>query len=362
MRVFIPSASGKGAHGQDERFRTVAAQWRSLGHELVFTAEAGDAEKGGDGRSPGASGLAERLARLLAPWLPKRVDAVYSPSDSPRDVLAAVLARAANPGAGLMVRLGPAGEGASGFAGLRARASRAVCVWLARLGEGRILASTPRERVEALKLGAPTGSVSVAAPGLDAAFFEGARPMAATPRYDAVFPAGPYTPEEVARMAAVWRMVCEADSQARLGVVAWGARDDPAGLTRAAAGAHGLGACVEFAGVLSEEERARVLARAGCLCLPSRDWGFTRHALEAMACGTPVAGFGFEGGEEFFPGGMAVAQGDGADRLARVVLELKADPSRRSFLSAEARLVAARHDWAEVAHRELELIGKRPEI
>jgi phosphatidylinositol alpha 1,6-mannosyltransferase len=116
-----------------------------------------------------------------------------------------------------------------------------------------------------------------------------------------------------------------------------------------------------FLGHLGARARARALAAADVLCLPSRvlpsgrSEGSPTVVLEAQAAGLPVvaaatggvAGLVREGVD-----GVLVPPGDPA-ALRAALARLAADPGRRAALGAAAAAAGAAHDWAVVAPRLL---------
>ena len=121
---------------------------------------------------------------------------------------------------------------------------------------------------------------------------------------------------------------------------------------------------ITFVGFVPHQEVAAYLAAADILMLPSEtqpNWKeqFGRVLLEAMACGTPVAGS--DSGEipnliRDTGGGVVFRERDPAD-LAAIVGPLAHDPNRRAALAcAGASAVADRYDLRVVARRFANLV------
>lgn len=121
-------------------------------------------------------------------------------------------------------------------------------------------------------------------------------------------------------------------------------------LVRAAADA-GVTDMVEFAGHVSEVEKAQQLERAWVLALPSLKEGWGLAVLEAAASGVPTVAYRQAGGvnESVIDRatGLLVDGGEGAfaDALAAVL----GDDELRARLGAGARKHAAQYSWDESA-------------
>ncbi|MCU0301567.1 MAG: glycosyltransferase family 4 protein [Candidatus Nanopelagicales bacterium] len=121
-----------------------------------------------------------------------------------------------------------------------------------------------------------------------------------------------------------------------------------AGLPPAIAG------CVEFLGLVSQEDKARALHSADLYVAPNTGGeSFGIILLEAMAAGAPVVASDLDAFERVLDGGRAGAHfrnEDPAD-LARVLIALLRDPQRRAELQLAGRARAAQFDWARVARQ-----------
>lgn len=127
---------------------------------------------------------------------------------------------------------------------------------------------------------------------------------------------------------------------------------------RAQALAAGLGAQIEFAGVLREQALVAGLNRHRILVVPSR-WRepFGLVALEGIACGC-VAVVSADGGlvDAAGPCGRSVPNDD-APALARCLRNLLTEPTEIAYLRAGADAHLARHASSAVAQRYLEIIA-----
>jgi len=113
--------------------------------------------------------------------------------------------------------------------------------------------------------------------------------------------------------------------------------------------ARATGARIHFTDFVAEADLPALYSGAVCLASATRYEGFGLPALEALACGTPVAAFDVGAlGEVAGPGAMLVPGGDLA-ALMRAVEALCSDPKRRAALAAAGREHAAGFSWRRSA-------------
>ena len=97
---------------------------------------------------------------------------------------------------------------------------------------------------------------------------------------------------------------------------------------------------------------------ADVFVIPSLADNFPNTALESIACGTPVVGFGVGGVPELVRHGITgfVAQAGNAEELKDAVLQLLSDAGKRSEMARECRRVAlAEYDVRTQAKRYCEI-------
>jgi glycosyltransferase involved in cell wall biosynthesis len=110
-----------------------------------------------------------------------------------------------------------------------------------------------------------------------------------------------------------------------------------------------LGARARFTDFVTDAELPGLLSGARCHVTASRYEGFGLTALEAIACGTPVAGFAAGALPEVVgPGGLLVPVGE-ADELFRSVERLCDDDELRGRLAAAGLEHARRFSWQRAA-------------
>lgn len=115
--------------------------------------------------------------------------------------------------------------------------------------------------------------------------------------------------------------------------------------------ADGLGARVLFTGFVPERELPALISGAECMVTASRYEGFGLPALEAIACGTPVAAY--DAGaipETAGPGALLAPPGDGM-ALMRAAGRICDEPQLAAKLSAGGRRHAAGYSWRRTAER-----------
>jgi glycosyltransferase involved in cell wall biosynthesis len=111
------------------------------------------------------------------------------------------------------------------------------------------------------------------------------------------------------------------------------------------------GSRVVFTGFVPDDALPSLYGGAACLVTASRYEGFDLPALEALACGTPVAAYRVGAHEEVAgPGALLVDDGD-ATALMRAVQALCDDSELRARLGAAGQAHAASFSW----HRSAEL-------
>jgi phosphatidylinositol alpha-mannosyltransferase len=110
----------------------------------------------------------------------------------------------------------------------------------------------------------------------------------------------------------------------------------------------------EFLGRVSDEDKARALASVDVMVAPNTGGeSFGIVLLEAMAAGAPVVASDLVAFRAVLARGRAgvlVPVGD-APALAEGVIDLLADPGRRSALAQQGAVVARQYDWDTVARQ-----------
>lgn len=110
---------------------------------------------------------------------------------------------------------------------------------------------------------------------------------------------------------------------------------------------------IVLVGRVEGANKARLLATSCAVVVPSRYESFGMVAAEAMAAGTPVAGWALPSLAEIVaPGAGRLVEPFDVDALGeaiRFLLAGMADPSRRAGIEKAARAVAARFDWDRAA-------------
>ena len=118
----------------------------------------------------------------------------------------------------------------------------------------------------------------------------------------------------------------------------------------------GLDDRVRFAGWVSGGEKARLLAGARAVAMPSRIETFGIVAVEAFAAATPVVAFAVPSLREVVPegAGFAVPPFD-VTEYAKRLAEVCDDADLALQMGAEGRRFAAGYDWDALAARQAEV-------
>jgi glycosyltransferase involved in cell wall biosynthesis len=112
-----------------------------------------------------------------------------------------------------------------------------------------------------------------------------------------------------------------------------------------------LGAAVDFAGWVERRDLPSHYQWADVLCLPSYEEGMPNVVLEAMASGLPTIASDVYGMRDLVqPGQTGVVVPPGSSRAIAAALEhLAAEPSLVRVMGEQARRLAERYAWSEVA-------------
>jgi glycosyltransferase involved in cell wall biosynthesis len=109
------------------------------------------------------------------------------------------------------------------------------------------------------------------------------------------------------------------------------------------------GADIRFTGFVADEDMPGLYSGASCLVTATRYEGFGLPALEALACGTPVAAYDVGALREVAgPGALLVSDGDGRE-LMMAVEALSDGPELRARLADAGRIHAAGFSWRRSA-------------
>jgi D-inositol-3-phosphate glycosyltransferase len=123
----------------------------------------------------------------------------------------------------------------------------------------------------------------------------------------------------------------------------------------------GMGGRIVFQGRLEQSELPRFYSAADLLALPSSYESFGMVALEALACGTPVAATRVGAMEQLLrnPGNGRLAQDLRPASLAAAIESVLRDRAAGPPNTALIRRAAAAYDWSRVAADVLKIYGER---
>lgn len=126
------------------------------------------------------------------------------------------------------------------------------------------------------------------------------------------------------------------------------------GALEARIAAAGLGDRTHLVGPVYGREKFAAMVDASCFCLPSRQEGFSMAITEALAAGLPVViSENCHFPEVAEAGAGCVVRLDAAN-VARAMVEVMGDESRRSAMSSRAAaLVRERYTWPVIAARTI---------
>jgi glycogen synthase len=118
----------------------------------------------------------------------------------------------------------------------------------------------------------------------------------------------------------------------------------------------GLAGRVRFVGWVRGEDKARLLAQARVIAMPSRMETFGIVAVEGLAAATPVVAFAIPSLREVVPenAGFAVEPFD-VETYAKRIAELCTDPDLATAMGARGRVFAGGYDWDALAARQAEV-------
>jgi len=158
------------------------------------------------------------------------------------------------------------------------------------------------------------------------------------------------------RLVAMMPLITESIPDAQLTIAGDG---DAAGELREQVARNGLGDAVRIVGMVSDEEKVRLLQMTWVMATPSMNEGWGMTVLEANACGTPAVAFRVAGLDEAIIDGETGFLCDDDKEFAEVLVKVLSDKELRERLSRAAIEWAARFDWDRTAHETLDVLREQ---
>lgn len=115
---------------------------------------------------------------------------------------------------------------------------------------------------------------------------------------------------------------------------------------------------VVFKGLVSEDEKIKLLQHAWLLAFPSLVEGWGLVAMEAAACGTPTVGFNVPGIRDAVKDGESGLLADTRQDFIDSIIKILQDRKLRSRLSKGARKWVRQFSWDKTARNFLEVIRR----
>jgi glycosyltransferase involved in cell wall biosynthesis len=113
---------------------------------------------------------------------------------------------------------------------------------------------------------------------------------------------------------------------------------------------------VDLHSAVTDSALVSMYQHSDLMVLPLTDATANNSILEAMACGVPIVSTELAGVQDYVDSACSVlVPSKDPERLARTILDLRADNDRRQAMRVASRLRAEAFAWARIAERTLEV-------
>lgn len=242
-------------------------------------------------------------------------------------------------------------QGPSWYNALAFLVAQRLSLILAIVFANRILAVARATARQLRQSGFPMGRVTAVACGVELGGLAAVAPSSDAPRYDAVSVGRLAAAKGVFDLVDAWALVVAKKPDARLAIIGDG--PDQERVQQRVQSRH-LAGNVELLGAVDSAEKNQCVRDARLFTLASHEESWSIATGEAMALGTPVVAYDLPELQEVWGEAYhAVREGD-VSALARDILSLLADESRRRNLARRGLARVASLDWATIAARELQ--------
>jgi glycosyltransferase involved in cell wall biosynthesis len=215
-----------------------------------------------------------------------------------------------------------------------------------------IFADSPSARDELIRMGHPEDRTALLYAGIDHELFKNnTEPKTAYPLISYIGRLKRY--KQVDLIVKAMPMILREFPDAVLEI---GGKGDDLPNIEAAVKEAGVEKNVRFLGFLSEEDKAKAMARATVTATMAEKEGWGITVIESNAAGTPVVGSNVQGLRDSIVDGktgILAEPGDSAD-LAQKIISLLKDRERLQRMEAEARAWAATFTWERSAEYFIE--------
>lgn len=224
------------------------------------------------------------------------------------------------------------------------------------LGADAQIAVSNFTKRQLVNTGYPKGSIYVSGNGVDVKYVD-SFPEQPEKMYDGVF-LGRVSPVKGSLdMIEIWHRVVEKIPKARLAVVG-GTKPYVEEDMRRRIRELGLRENIYLAGLVSEEEKFRLLKGSRVFIFPSLAEGWGLAPVEGLACHLPVVCYGLDVLRENLTHGAVFVPFRDFGKFAEEIVELLSNENYRNELGRDGRKLAEEYSWDKIAERELEILTK----
>lgn len=353
--ILDPQAVG----GAERTALAVWVRWGERADITVLTTPAGENVVRATAPSVNVVGLGRSRSRGRAVWiayallatlwmLGHRSALTMTSSLYFYDIIPAAFARKLRRTQRLAVRiphliLGPGERAGSRLRNLIAWLEQRAMLWLALATGDIFLVDNCGIADELVRFGIPRASTVIARQG----YTDRQPEVIDVPRFDALYVGRRSPTKGTDLLANAWRLVEAAMPAARLVLAGY----DDIGYSTVQAFADSIArGSVAIVDRPSDGQIVSLLRKARFFVMPSREEGFGRVILEALAEGTPCITFGIPAFRYAFPYGRVEAAGDDAPALARAMVAALGDSSVLARATTDARLYLTKTSWGDIAN------------